>query len=91
VRIVAIGSFTMDMIPEGSIVIARHIDRPGVIGPAATVLGKHTINIGGMQVGRVKAGEEAIMVLNVDSDVPEYVMKEIREIPGIISATFATL
>jgi len=91
VRIVGIGPFTMDLIPEGSVVISRHIDRPGVIGPAATVLGKNTINIAGMQVGRVKAGEEALMVLNVDSDVPENVMDELRAVPGIISATFASL
>ncbi|RQD81238.1 MAG: phosphoglycerate dehydrogenase [Methanocalculus sp. MSAO_Arc1] len=90
-RIVGIGSFTMDLVPEGSVVIAYHIDRPGVIGPAATVLGKHTINIAGMQVGRVKAGEEALMVLNVDSDVPETVMDELRSVPGINRATFATL
>ncbi|MDG6250362.1 ACT domain-containing protein, partial [Methanocalculus sp.] len=91
VRIVEIGSFTMDLVPEGSVVISRHVDRPGVIGPAATVLGKQSINIAGMQVGRVSAGEEALMVLNVDSDVPENVMDELRAVPGIISATFATL
>ena len=90
-RIVAIGEFTMDLIPAGSVVISRHIDKPGVIGPTATVLGRHNINIGGMQVGRVKAGDEAIMVLNVDSDVPDAVMEEMRSVPGIISALFATL
>jgi D-3-phosphoglycerate dehydrogenase len=42
-----------------------------VIGRASTILGEHQINIAGMQVGRFKPGEEAIMVLNVDDDVPE--------------------
>ncbi|RQD81153.1 MAG: phosphoglycerate dehydrogenase [Methanocalculus sp. MSAO_Arc2] len=91
VRIVAIGQFTMDLLPEGSIILSRHIDRPGVIGPAATVLGKHEINIAGMQDSRVKAGEEALMVLNVDSDVPESVMDEMRSVSGILSATFVRL
>jgi D-3-phosphoglycerate dehydrogenase len=31
------------------------------------------------------------MVLNVDSDVPEPVMAEIRKMPGIFTATFAKI
>jgi D-3-phosphoglycerate dehydrogenase len=44
-----------------------------------------------MQVGRINPGEHAIMVLNVDSDVPESVMDEIRGMPGIFTATFARI
>jgi len=44
-----------------------------------------------MQVGRVQPGEHAIMVLNVDSDVPDSVMEEIRGMPGIFTATFAKI
>ncbi|MDD1704252.1 MAG: phosphoglycerate dehydrogenase, partial [Methanoregula sp.] len=68
-RIVAVGGYTMDMIPEGYVVISRHLDRPGVIGRASSILGKTNINIAGMQVGRITPGEQAIMVLNVDSEV----------------------
>jgi D-3-phosphoglycerate dehydrogenase len=44
-----------------------------------------------MQVGRVQPGEHAIMVLNVDSEVPAQVMEEIRSMPGIFTATFAKI
>ncbi len=90
-RIVSIGGFTMDMVPEGAVVISRHLDKPGVIGRASTILGESQINIAGMQVGRVRPGEEAIMVLNVDSDVSEKEMEAIRGMPGIYSAKFARL
>ena len=90
-RIVAVGGYTMDMIPEGYVIVSHHLDKPGVIGRASTILGKCNINIAGMQVGRINPGEEAIMVLNVDSEVPEAVMDEIRSMPGIFSATFAKL
>ena len=69
-RIVAVGGYTMDMIPEGYVIVSRHLDKPGVIGRASTILGKVNINIAGMQVGRINPGEQAIMVLNVDSEVP---------------------
>jgi D-3-phosphoglycerate dehydrogenase len=90
-RIVAVGGYTMDMIPEGYVIVSRHLDKPGVIGRASTILGKRNINIAGMQVGRVQPGEQAIMVLNIDSEVPEEVMEEIRSMPGIFTATFAKI
>ena len=90
-RIVAVGGYTMDMIPEGYVIVSRHLDKPGVIGRASTILGKCNINIAGMQVGRVQPGEQAIMVLNVDDEVPESVMEEIRGMPGIFTATFAKI
>jgi len=90
-RIVAIGGYTMDMIPEGYVIVSRHLDKPGVIGRAATILGKGNVNIAGMQVGRIKPGEEAIMVLNVDSEVTPEMMEEIRSMPGIFTAVFAKI
>ncbi len=46
-RIVAVGGYTMDMIPEGYVIVSRHLDKPGVIGRASTILGKCNINIAG--------------------------------------------
>jgi len=90
-RIVAIGGYTMDMIPEGYVIVSRHLDKPGVIGRASTILGKGNVNIAGMQVGRIRPGEEAIMVLNVDSEVSPDMMDEIRSMPGIFTAVFAKI
>jgi len=90
-RIVAIGGYTMDMIPEGYVIVSRHLDKPGVIGRVATILGRGNVNIAGMQVGRIKPGEEAIMVLNVDSEVTPEMMEEIRSMPGIFTAVFAKI
>jgi D-3-phosphoglycerate dehydrogenase len=44
-----------------------------------------------MQVGRINPGDKALMVLNVDSEVPAEVMDEIRSMPGIFTATFARI
>jgi D-3-phosphoglycerate dehydrogenase len=81
----------MDMIPEGYVIVSRHLDKPGVIGRVSTLLGKSNINIAGMQVGRVQGKEHALMVLNVDDEVPEKIMAEIREMEGIFSASFARI
>jgi len=57
----------------------------------ATILGRANVNIAGMQVGRHRPGEEALMVLTVDSAVPADAMEEIRKIDGIYTAKYAEI
>jgi len=90
-RIVSIGGYMTDLTPTGHVVISRHTDKPGVIGKAATILGRVNVNIAGMQVGRHKPGEEALMVLTVDSAVPADAMDEIKKIDGIHTAKHAEI
>lgn len=82
-RIVQMGGFPMDFVPEGVVLVTEHRDKPGVIGHVGTLLGNENINIASMYVGRNKPGERAIMVLGVDSEVPDYVIDKIVQIPGI--------
>jgi len=91
VRIVNIGGYMTDLTPTGHVVISRHTDKPGVIGRVATILGRVNVNIAGMQVGRHRPGEEALMVLTVDSAVPAEAMEEIRMVDGIHTAKYAEI
>ncbi|MCL7414578.1 MAG: phosphoglycerate dehydrogenase [ANME-2 cluster archaeon] len=90
-RIVQINEYSIDVLPSGHMMLATHEDHPNIIGPCCMVLGKHDINIAGMQVGRIKAGGTAIMVLNVDSDISDDILDEIREVNGIIDAKMVYL
>lgn len=90
-RIVKIGEYMTDMTPTGHVVISRHHDVPGVIGKFATIIGHKNVNIAGMQVGRNRPGDEAIMVLNVDSEVPQDAMDEIVQIDGVFTAKYAKI
>jgi D-3-phosphoglycerate dehydrogenase / 2-oxoglutarate reductase len=82
-RIVAIDDLTVDVIPEGTLLVYTNQDKPGVIGRVGTVLGNNKINIASMQVGRKTSGGEAVTVVNVDSEVPDSILKEIRGIADI--------
>ena len=63
--------------------------KPGVIVHVSKILWKNKIHIAGMHVGRIlHAGEHAILVLNVDDNVPEGVIEEIRGMPEISTASF---
>jgi D-3-phosphoglycerate dehydrogenase len=90
-RIVGIDGFSVDANPSGHLIIASNIDQPGMIGQVGTVLGKNSVNIAGMEVGRNKAGEKAVMVLNIDGPVSDKVLKELEKIKGIHSAKLVSL
>lgn len=82
-RIVLIDDLRVDVTPEGSLVVYTNVDKPGVIGHVGTILGKNKINIAAMQVGRKSTGGEAITVVNVDSEVSETALQQIRDFAGI--------
>ncbi len=90
-RIIQIDSYRVDVVPTGYMIVAKHEDHPNIIGPCCMILGKNNINIAGMQVGRIKMGGEAIMVLNVDSEVDDVILDEIRSVDGIIDARLVVL
>lgn len=85
-RIVKIDQYRIDVVPSGHIIIAKHEDHPNIIGPCCMILGKNKINIAGMEVGRITMGGEAIMVLNIDSEISDEILNEIRAVDGIIDA-----
>ena len=82
-RVVKMGNFPIDIVPEGIVLVAPHTDKPGIIGQVGTVLGNEGINIASMHVGRMTQGKNAIMVLNVDAEVPANIIEKIVKIPGI--------
>jgi D-3-phosphoglycerate dehydrogenase len=84
--IVQVDRFSLERALAGEVLITHHRDQPGVVGRIGTVLGRHRVNIAGMQVGRHQQGGEAIMVLNVDDEIPDAALAEIRTIPGIKNA-----
>jgi D-3-phosphoglycerate dehydrogenase len=90
-RLVAIDGFSVDVAPEGYMLIISNIDKPGMIGKVGTLLGKHKINIAYMDVGRIKIEEKAVMVLSVDNKVSDKVLAEIGQIDGIFGATLVKL
>jgi D-3-phosphoglycerate dehydrogenase len=75
----------------GDVLITHHHDVPGVVGRVGTILGKHKVNIAGMQLGRHQRGGEALMVLNVDDPIAAEVLTEIKTTLGIANAYVVSL
>ncbi len=82
-RIVRLDGYHFDALPEGHLLFVSNDDRPGIIGLVGTTMGSNGINIAYMNVGRDRSGGQAIAILNLDSEVPEPVLDDIRRSPGI--------
>ena len=90
-KIIRVNNYWVDVKPEGNMFIAKYEDVPGSIGRIGTALGEHNINIGIMQVGRDEKGGEAIMILTLDKEVPEKVIKDIKALHNVNDAVSLTL
>ncbi|HUW63215.1 MAG TPA: phosphoglycerate dehydrogenase [Spirochaetia bacterium] len=85
-RLVSVDGYRMDAVPDGHMLYIPHIDRPRIIGPVGSLIGSHNINIAGMQVGRKVVGGKAIMLLQVDAEVPDETLQEITRLDGVLGA-----
>jgi D-3-phosphoglycerate dehydrogenase len=84
-RLVLVDDHTVDIPPARHMVVVRNDDRPGMIGLVGGTLGRVGVNVSDMDVGRSPSGEAALMVLSTDQRVPDEVVAELQQAPGILS------
>jgi D-3-phosphoglycerate dehydrogenase len=77
-RITRLDDYRLDMAPADSMLITRHMDRPGTVGRVGLMLGEADVNISAMHLARSRPREDALMILALDDDVPDTVSDAIR-------------
>jgi D-3-phosphoglycerate dehydrogenase len=90
-RVVRIGDFHVDIVPQGSLIVLRNRDVPGVIGKVGTLLGDLRLNIAEYHQARMAAGGDALAAVAVDGTVDQKVLAELCELPEIIDARVVRL
>ncbi len=100
-RLVRLDGVEVEAPLEGTLIVIRNRDQPGVIGEVGSILGRHGINIATFALGRGAGG--AVGVVRVGSQGPEDatdqpepdaahdVLEEIRRIAAIESAGLVRL
>mgnify|MGYP001176483187 FL=1 len=61
----------------------RNYDKPGFIGDLGNTLGKQNINIASFHLGRRNVGGEAIALVEVDGEVDEKIISQLRSLPQV--------
>lgn len=84
-RIVRVDNYYLEAVPEGKILVILNQDKPGVVGNVGTCLAKNKINISRMQLGLDSKTGKATAFYNVEGDVSDKVLAELKKLPDIIS------
>jgi D-3-phosphoglycerate dehydrogenase len=85
-RILGLNDIDIEAPLRGIIIFIRNQDVPGVIGRVGTILGDRKINIATFTLGRNPQTQQAIALVNVDDQVPDEALQEIRTIPAVRTA-----
>ena len=85
-RIVAIKGIDVDADFMPSMIYVSNEDKPGFIGRFAGLLGDAQVNIATFALGRDQEGGSAVALVGVDGDVPEKVLTEVQNLPGVKQA-----
>jgi len=81
-RLVLLDGISVEAPLEGTMIVIRNTDQPGVIGAIGTILGRHNVNIANFALGR--QADSAVGVVIVDGpSVDDAVLDEIRKVKGI--------
>lgn len=96
-RILAVDEIEIEAPLQGTLILLRNRDVPGVIGQIGTLLGSRNINVASFALGRREqsgsmgslepgGGAEAVALIRVDNPVPDSVLEALR---GLSAVTFA--
>lgn len=89
-RLIQIKGVNMEAALGRHMLYVTNQDKPGFIGALGSLLGKSGINIANFNLGREKAGGDAICLVEVDADVPASVLAEIQALPHVVQAKSLT-
>jgi D-3-phosphoglycerate dehydrogenase len=86
-RIINVNQFEIEVVPEGTLLVTEHNDKPGVISAISSVLGESNINISRMQVGVPDSNDKAMAVISVSSPLPTDILDKVKDLSFVNCAT----
>ncbi len=82
-RLVEIFGIKVEADLAGDMLYIVNEDAPGFIGRIGSALGDAGLNIGTFHLGRRTSGGEAVLLLSIDSPIPEPVLWSLCRLPGV--------
>ena len=97
-RLLAFDGIDIETPLEGTLLVSRNWDVPGVIGRIGTILGQQGVNIANFALGRERMGSnlagkpvKALAVVQVDEPVSESVLDALRVIEALLEVRLVKL
>jgi D-3-phosphoglycerate dehydrogenase len=79
-RLVTIDGVSVDVRPEGTLLLFENVDRPGVLAAVGNVLAAHGVNIADVTLGRREGTGHAVTVMRVDDDLSDGLLGELSRL-----------
>ncbi|HXQ26628.1 MAG TPA: phosphoglycerate dehydrogenase [Candidatus Acidoferrales bacterium] len=92
-RIVSLDGMGLEAPLEGTLLLSRNIDVPGVIGRIGTELGSLGVNIATFALGRRApgGGGEALALVGLDGNIDPAIVQHIRALPSVTEVRLVRL
>ena len=97
-RLLAFDGMDIEAPLEGSLLVCRNLDVPGVIGNIGTVLGQQGVNIANFALGRQRSAPgtgdgplKALSVVQVDEPIGPEVLEALANIPNLLQVRLVRL
>lgn len=87
IEIIELNGFELKLTGHHPAILVVHDDRFGAIAAVSNILAGHKINIGHMDVSRKDIGQMALMTIEVDQNVEEVVLNELKQLPEVTQVT----
>lgn len=87
VEIKEVNGFQLRLSGNHPAILVVHHDRYGTIASVATNLADKKMNIGHMEVSRKEEGKEALMVIEVDENVDESILRSLETLEHVTKVT----
>jgi D-3-phosphoglycerate dehydrogenase len=85
-RLVLVDGIGVEAPLEGTMIVVRNDDQPGVIGEIGTILGRHGVNIANFALGRDGSNAIGVVIVDETSPIPDAVLQDLRKAKAIREA-----
>lgn len=88
IQITNINGLSVDFSGDNNTLLVFHYDKPGLVAAVTHLLTTKykDLNIGNFKLSRPIKGGEALMTIELDSEIPENIIEDITKIENIITA-----
>lgn len=88
-RITDIDGHAIEVSLDGSMMLYKNIDKPGMLAGVSATLARHQVNIAALSLGRT--GNEAVTAVKVDTDLSDAILAEVDALDGVDRVHFVRI
>ncbi|MCQ2576879.1 MAG: L-serine ammonia-lyase, iron-sulfur-dependent subunit beta [Treponema sp.] len=91
INIASIDGLSANFSGDNPTLIVHNKDQPGHVAEVTSMLSHKSVNIASMQLYRANRGGNAVMILELDQEVPKEALKWLEKLEGVEKVTYYSL